>query len=208
MDPNQQLPQLRPQDQRIDSSYLDQIAAPMQQKTLNPAILWGLIGGSLLIMGIIIMILLSSGGPSTSERMTAFLYRVQSLKTLVSDSTDTLKSSELRAANSSLSSVLTGIQTETSTLLSGSSEKVASKPPKDSPILSEYEQINTKLEDARLNVAFDRVYAREVVYQIATLRTEMLSIYNDSSSKELHAFLETADKDLKGLSEDIAKFNE
>lgn len=207
MQPNQQSPELQPVSQRIDSSYLDEISAPAVQKTISPLILWGLIGGGLLVVGIFMMMLFSSGGPSTSERLTDFLYRVQSLKELVSQSDENLQSSKLRAANSGLSSVLSGVQTETSTLLSGASEKIATKPPKGSAILTEYEQIDAKLEDARLNVAFDRTYAREIVYQITKLRTEMSVIYDDSSSAELRTFLESADEDLKALSSDIEKIN-
>lgn len=206
MQPNQE-PQLLPQEQRIDTTYLDTIATPQTQHTLNPKLLWGLIFGGLLLVGVFLMMLFSSGGPSNSERMTSFLYRVQSLKGLVDTSTDTLKSSQLVAANASLSSILTGIQSETAASVKSGKEKVASKPPKGSAILTEYEEINQKLETARLNVSFDRTYAREVAYQITKLRTEMVPIYEDSSSKELRNFLETADEDLKNLNVDIKKFD-
>ncbi|MCA9341619.1 hypothetical protein KC952_03750 [Candidatus Saccharibacteria bacterium] len=210
MPPGYQPNQSQSYDQGLDASYLDQIAAPAQQKIMNPFILWGLIGGALLIVIIFIMVLFSSGQPSSAQRMNNFLFRVDALNSLVKDSQKTIRNPKLHTANGSLSSILTSIQTETTKFLnkSGSSDKkVRLKPPKGSPILAEYIQINKKIDEARLNAIFDRVYAREVAYQIAKLRTEMVPIYKDTSSKKIREFLENSDKDLKALSEDIKKIN-
>lgn len=150
--------------------------------------------------------LMSSGGPSQTERISSFIYRVQALDKLSSDNAKIIQSSDLRALNSSMSTILTGVDTAMQESLG--KENKAKKPPKDSPITAEYEKITKKLDDARLNVVFDRAYAREVAYQLNKLRAEMNYIYDGTKSKSLRTSLEKADADIKKLSEDFSKFNQ
>lgn len=212
MNPNEQRPQPPtyqqplPQAQAIDPSYLDQIATPVQKKTMNPLFLWVGIGAILLALLVGVFALLNSGGPSQTEKVSSFIFRVQALKKLSTDSTKSVQSSELRALNGSMGTILTGI--DTTLQASAVTDKKSAKAPKGSKVTVEYEQIAQKLDDARLNVAFDRTYAREVAYQLGKLRSEMNYIYDGSKSKTLRTNLEKADADIKKLAADFTKFNQ
>ncbi|HEY0965083.1 MAG TPA: hypothetical protein VGE13_01240 [Candidatus Saccharimonadales bacterium] len=206
--PPQDPPQLQPipDQSQFDSSYLDQIAAPVQQKQANPLMLWGLIGGVLLAVIIFMMVLLSSGAPSPSKRVADLLSRTQSLKEVTQDSAKKIKDSKLRAANSSLASILSGMENDFTTYLSSTG---GSKPEsaKDGPIAEEFTTLSEKLEDARLNERFDTVYAREVGYQIKQIRSDFTIIYKSVKSKSFQDVLIKQDKSLEDLSSDFSTFN-
>lgn len=198
-------PQLEPlpDQSQMDGSYLDQIATPTQQKTLNPVVLWAMIGGVVLAVVIFIMLLLSSGAPSQTERTISLLVRTQSLKAMTQDSAKNIKDSKLRAANGSLTTILSGMENEFTTYLTSSGEKT----PKDSPVTAEFTAVNEKLEDARLNERFDTVYAREVAYQIRKIRSEFSIIYDSIKSESFKETLAKEDKSLEDLSTDFTTFN-
>lgn len=195
-----------PNQPQLDGTYLDQIATPMQQKTLNPMLLWAMIGGVVLVVIIFAMVLLSSGGPSQTERIAGLLARTQSLRTMTQDSVKTIKDSKLRAANGSLTTILSGMENEFTTYLTSSGEG-ALKRPKDDPVAAEFTAVSQKLEDARLNERFDTVYAREVAYQITKIRTEFAIIYDGIKSESFKEILQKEDKSLEDLSADFTTFN-
>lgn len=191
---------------QFDSTYLDQIATPSQQKTINPLLLWAMIGGVVLVVIIFAMVLLSSGGPSQTERIAGLLARTQSLKTMTQDSVKTIKDSKLRAANGSLTAILSGMENEFTAQLSSSGGNLP-KRPADDPIAAEFTATSEKLEDARLNERFDTVYAREIAYQIKKIRTEFSIIYDNSKSESFKEILAKEDKSLEDLNEDFTAFN-
>ncbi len=202
--------QLQPLPGGFDGTYLDTIAAPVPTKTVNPLLLWGMIGGLLLIVTIFFTMLLSSNGgaPSNSQRLHSFIERTQALKKLTTTSAKNINSSSLRASNSSLSTILSGVETETSAHISALGMETPKKSNKiPSKTANDYETIAKNLDDARLNVAFDRVYAREVTNQIAQLRSEMSVIYKNTRSADYKTKLAAKDIDLKKLGEDFANFN-
>jgi hypothetical protein len=191
---------------QFDSNYLDQISTPVQQKTLNPMLLWAMIGGVVLAVVVLALVLLSSGAPSQTERVANLLARTQSLKTLTQDSVKTVKDSKLRAANGSLTTILSGMENEFTTYLTSSGEKTQKRPSND-PIAAEFATVSGKLEEARLNERFDTVYAREIAYQIKKIRSEFSTIYDGIKSESFKEILEKEDKNLEDLSTDFAAFN-
>jgi len=191
---------------QFDSNYLDQISTPVRQKTLNPMLLWAMIGGVVLAVVILALVLLSSGAPSQTERISNLLARTQSLKTLTQDSVKTVKDSKLRAANGSLTTILSGMENEFTTYLTSSGEKTQ-KRPNDDPIAVEFATVSEKLEEARLNERFDTVYAREIAYQIKKIRSEFSTIYDDVKSESFKEILAKEDKNLEDLNTDFAAFN-
>ncbi len=210
--PNGQLPQVPPELQpmpgqsQFNPSYLDQIAAPVQQKKASPLLLWGMIGGVLLAVIVFMMILVSSGAPSPSQRVTSLLTRTQSLKSTTQDSAKKIKNSKLRAANSSLASILSGMENDFTTYLTSTGSKDP-KADKDDPVTKEFAALSEKLEDARLNERFDTVYAREVGYQIKQIRSELTVAYKSVKSKSFQETLVKQDTSLEDLSKEFSSFN-
>ncbi len=188
--------------------YLNSISSPTQTKMINPWLLWIAIGGFLITILTVGSLLAFGGGEGKTERYNNFLYRVQSLQELTRDSSRQIKSSELLAANGSLSTIVAGAEPEITKYSPSADDKKSLKAPKESPILAEFAALDARLEDARLNVRFDPTYAREVTYQISKLRSEINMVYEDTNSPGLKTYLETFDKDLEGLSKQFSRFNQ
>lgn len=190
-----------------DVTYLDSIAAPLPAKTLKPWQLWGIIGAVLLVIIIVVMMVSSSGGTSNTERYTAYLTRLQSLEKLMKDSSKNIQNSQLRAFNSSTATNLTTADTDGVALLNVYDLKKLPEVKKNNPIVAEYEVLSAKLNDARLNGIYDRVYAREIGYQLATLRAEMNTLYKGSKNKKVRTYLEATDGNLKPAVTQFNQFN-
>ena len=199
------LPPLQPLD--TGGSYLDTIAAPQRQNTLNPFVLWGIIGGVILALIIAVLLMFNSGGPSQAESFTAYVHRTQALTKLTTNSKKTIQSTELRALNATTNIVLNTANQESTSVLTAVQLKNLPAPAKSSPVTAEFSQLTTKLNDARLNVVYDRVYAREVGYQLAKIRAELSTLYKSSKSKSLRTYLEKTDGNLKPLVSQYNEFN-
>jgi hypothetical protein len=200
-DPLQQSPQ-------VPSDYLNQIAAPAQVKTLNPLLLWGLIGG-LLILGVIIILAISSSarGPSSSS-LAAVAAKLSNLKTLSEKASDNIQSSELRTINSSLTLVLTNTNRDLAEPLKV--QNISLKDKKNKAVVAaakDLTSLESRLEDARLNAAYDRTYAREMTYALKTLQSDMTVLYKKSRSKSLKTALDTGYENLAPLTKDFENFN-
>lgn len=197
----------QPQPQ-IPSDYLNQIAAPAQVKTMNPLLLWSMIGG-LLVLGIIIVIAISSGsqGPSSSS-LTAVAAKLSNLKALSQSAEDNIQSSELRTLNSSLTLVLTNTNRDMAAPLKA--QDISLKDKKNKTVIAaqkDLTELESRLEDARLNAAFDRTYAREMTYALKTLQSDMTVLYKKSRSKSLKTALDTGYENLTPLTKEFENFN-
>lgn len=169
--------------------------------------LWSLIGGGMLLLIIVGSLILSSGGPSQADRLIAVVYRIQALEKLSSDSSKQIQDSTLRALNGTMLSVLTGADQESSVPLANNNIKTLPSVKKTNPISVEYMSLASKLDDARLNVNFDRVYAREIAYQLATIHAEMGTIYKNTRSTSLKSYLDKTDKNLQPLQKQFQDYN-
>ena len=187
--------------------YLNQIAAPAPQKTINPLMLWGAIGGVLLLLFGAVFFITNSGGPSYSQQLSNFVYRIDAMKKLVNDNSKNVQSSELRRANSALSLTLTNTKRDSAAPLAAADIKKLPTAPKTSAVTKEFAAVSTRLEDARLNNQFDRVYVREISYQIATARSEIKRLGNTSKSKSLKEFLTSAENNFAPLNDQFESFN-
>jgi hypothetical protein len=189
-------------------NYLDTIAAQPQVKTMNPMLLWVIIGGVLVFAAVVIMLVLSAGGGST-DKVTRFGARVSSLQTVSTESQETIKSGGLRTLNSSLGLVLTNTNRELQEPLTALGVKIDNeKQSTVAAVAAETEELKQRLEDARLNATFDRTYAREITFYLKSLRTEMRDIYSSTKSDELKEVLETTDANLAPLLTGFSDFNE
>ena len=199
---NQQLPPVH------DPSYLDTIAVKPHAKTMNPFILWGLIGGGLLLAVLAILAIASAGGPSNKEKLTTFAARMSSLQAISEDVQEDIQSSELRTLNSNLTLVLANANRDLAPLLSD--QKISLKEKKNEQVkavAADTTELTDRLEDARLNAVFDRTYAREIKYYLTSLRSEMRELYGASKSTSLKEVLASTDKNIKPLRGDFSSFN-
>lgn len=135
--------------------------------------------------------------------------RLNTTQTIANDSQKNLKSSQLRSLNSNLRLFFTNTQRDIAKPLA--SFGVSAKTTSDSTIQTEAataKAITQRLEDARLNAVYDRTYAREMDYQLATLLTLLRQTYNNSGDTATKRFLEDTYDNLAPIQQDFADFNE
>lgn len=118
--------------------------------------------------------------------------------------TDLVKDSGIRNMSASLKSVLSEIKLGYKTIMEeeyGINVENLSK--EEDPIVvgegEHNDELNTKLENARLNGILDRVYLREITMEIAYLRSYQSEIVERTSNENVKAFALKAEGNLKDL---------
>ncbi len=199
---------MQPEQPQYPTNYLDTIAAQPQAKTMNPMMLWLLIGGVLAFAVVVLMFVFSAGGGAT-ERITRFGARMSSLQTVTSESQEQIKSGELRSLNSSLTLVLTNANRDLEEPLTSLGIEIDNEKQSTVALVAdETEELNGRLEDARLNAIFDRTYVREMSFYIKSLRTEIRGIYGSTKNDDLKDVLQTTENNLAPLLTGFENFNE
>lgn len=200
MDPNQ------PQQPSYSIDYLNQIA-PQQTKRRflsNKQLIIGGILGVVILVVVVMSIILNAGSTTQSSQQLAA--RLQSTETIVGDANSAIKSSQLRALNSSLKIFLTNANRDIAAPLLRDGITVTKIDKK--VIAAEVgTDITDRLEDARLNAVYDRTYAREIAYRLQTIITLMRSLYESTRNEEFKTFLSTAYTNLEPTQKAFAEFN-
>jgi hypothetical protein len=197
MDPNQ--PQYS-----ID--YLNNIAPAPQKPGINKRLLILVAGGGvilLIILGSIFAALLNGGG--SGDKLQTLAARLQTLQTVAHDAQVNIKSNDLRTTNSSLDIYLTNANRDIATPL----ESRGVNPEKlDKSIVAREAgtELTDALEDARLNAVYDRTYAREMSYQLATVTALIADIDTSTNDSALKKYLETTRANLTPIEEQLANF--
>lgn len=194
--------------QPLPSDYLNQIA-PKPPKRLDffrqkPIFIGALCLGVIIfiiILGIISSSLSNNIG--STERLAARLMSTKSTATLA---TSNIKSTKLRALNSSLGIYLTNTIRDATPILAKNNIKI-NKLSKKVTLAESNETILATLEDARLNAIYDRIYAGEMAHQLDTTLILMRQIFTDTRSATLKSFLDNAYKTLEPTQKDFAEFN-
>lgn len=198
---------MQPNNQPLSSDYLNQIAAPPPVKTLNPFVLWGLIGGVLLLVVIVVIAVSSGSKPSTSS-LTSVATKLSKLKTVSEQAQSNIQSSELRSLNSSLTLVLTNANHDMAAPLKAQKIKITNKKNASvAKVTSYFDGLDTRLEDARLNAVYDRTYAREMSFALKTLQSDMSVLYKSSHSTSLKTVLDTTNRNLQPITQSFQDFN-
>lgn len=192
----------------LPEDYLNQIA-PKPQKRLGyfskKPIVVGAIALGVIIL-IFVIVLISSGisnSIGSTERLAA---RLVSTKTTVDSATVNIKSTKLRALNSSLGIYLTNTIRDATPILAKKNIKIE-KLDKNVALAESNAKMLETLEDARLNAIYDRIYASEMANQLDTILILMREIYKSSNGEELKSFLDNAYKTLEPTQKEFADFN-
>ena len=196
---------MNPNNQQTSLDYLNQISTSTSPK--KPFILnkFVLLGAGAIILFIIIIIIGSflSGGSKPIEQLAA---RLNATDSILSDATPKVKSSQLRTFNSNLKIYLTNTIRDLTPILT--KQKIDIK--KLSPNITASENTTPTLailEDARLNVVYDRTYAREMSYKLTTVLALMNQILLSTTDTDLKTFLNSAITNLEPTQKQFADFN-
>lgn len=208
-----QFPQPQPQpdsQQQPEYSieYLNQISGANAAQTGGPSKLVMIIAGVVGLLAVLLFaVMLFASGPSASDKATDVYLRIQTLESLASESQDDLRNNDLRAINSGLALQLANSLNDLQTPL-GNVGVDAGKISKDSSSAENAyaASIQSDFDDAKLNVQLDNTYAREMSYQLETLRAMMQSTYDATNSASLKEALDNTDKQLAPFREKLADF--
>ncbi len=201
MYPNQQTPPV------YSTDYLNQIAPQGPKKRWGLSRMQLMIAGALALAVLIVIILaivLNSGGSSKPEQQLAA--KLIMTEKLTDDAKDKLKSSTLRTLNSNLKINLTQINRNIVDPLKKDKIDVASL---DAKVVASESgtDILSRLEDARLNVNYDRTYAREIAYQLELIVALMRQINTSTDNADLKTFLDGAYTNLQPTQKSFEDFN-
>lgn len=205
--PQQQPPAPQPEQSPTQYSidYLNQIAPKAPKKPLNNRILILAAGGGILLILIVGILSLLGGGSTPTTNMETLSARLTTLTKITTDSQKNIKSNQLNGINSNLNIFLTNADHDIITPLKNNGIDPANID-KTITAAENGSALTAKLDDARLNAVFDRTYAHEMSYQLATVHALMQSIYNATKSGSMKSFLQTSDTNLSTIKKQLDDF--
>lgn len=197
---------MQPQQTDLPHDYLDQIAAPKKQPGMNNKLFLSVVIGGALIAILVGIFLVFSGMSSKPAALQTLGLRLETIQKVSNDSQKTIKSGKLRTINSNLTLYLTNTNRDLALQLT--SNGIDLKKLDKNEIADESgDELTKKLEEARLNVVFDRTYANELTYQLETIDVLMNQVYKSTKSKSLKTFLESSNTGLQALKKQFSEFN-
>lgn len=189
------------------ADYLDQIAGPVPTKnTKGVYLLWAIIILSIITAGVLAFTMLSNR-PTSMSRATELYLRMETLKKVSENTHRQLRSNDLRVSNRSFSLFLTNAIRDIEAPIKAAGIKKSEIPKsirnREAALSS---QLKDTFDEALLNVSLDRVYAREMTYQLNTLQAMMKAVGEMSSNKEILAYLETTNSNLAPVMRSFSEF--
>ena len=188
--------------------YLDSISTAPKKGAgaVSDKLFFGvIIGGAIVVLLVGLMVLLS-GGTSSKEDMARLSVRLQNFQKISDTARKTIVSSELRATNINLSLALTNANRDIEDPLTAygiDSEKISDKITSEEDI----EELTKKLEDARLNAIFDRTYAREMTFELGNLLILIEQLQDKTKNSDQQEFLSTLHTNIKPLQKQFDAFS-
>jgi hypothetical protein len=186
--------------------YLNQIAPQEKKPGMSNKFFLFIIGGGLLVAIIVGIFALSSGSNGPTQKMQTLSARLTTLQTISDKAQKNIKSGDLRSTNSSLTIFLTNANRDIVTPFGKNGVDIKKI---DKKIISKEAgtAVTKKLEDARLNAVYDRIYASEMGYQLETVAALMKDIYTNSKSKSLKEFLVATDDNLLPIKKQFQEYS-
>lgn len=191
---------------QLPPDYLSQISPDSPKKMQFSRKQIVIFGSALAVILVIIISIVTSAlfnSPKSEEKLAARLLTTQEI---VNDATGKLKSTQLRALNGNLKIYLTNTIRDIEAPLANDGIKI-SKLSKSVTSAESSEETLATLEDARLNVIYDRIYALEMAYKLDTVLTLMRQIHSNTSNDDLKDLLTEATTNLEPTQKAFADFN-
>lgn len=199
---------MNPDQNQYPIDYLNQIAPEQPKAGLNNKKFFLLVGGGILLAIIVLVVVLtSSSNNGPKDKMQTLAARITTLQDISSKAQTNLKSGSLRATNSNLVIFLTNANHDIAEPLKNNGVDTKNI---DKYITAKEDgtELKQELEDARLNVIYDRTYAREMTYQLETTAALMGDIYDRTNSKSLKDFLLKTDENLQPIKKTFSEFTD
>ena len=187
------------------TDYLDTIAAPQPQKTMNKFLLFAMIGG-IIVAAVLAVIMLSSLGkkPDFSTQSAAVSERIATLQAVVDEHQKHLTDNRLRVTNATLSATLTTMSKDLTTIMT---ERGLKPTTKVSVTETAYEtKLQETLNDAYLLGSLDRSYPSEMAYQLSLLKTQLRRLKLQANNETVDDFYDTSLASIEQVSKEFSDF--
>jgi hypothetical protein len=177
--------------------------------------IWTMLGAGLLIIVIVIVMVLTAAMNKVDSKDQDLMIESYWMSTYLMEETfdeysEDLKSPDIRNMTASLKSVLSEIiLNDTNILLEEYGIEVDDGDDEEGIPADESAkntELNSVLEDARLNGILDRVYVREITMQIAQLRAKQSEIAARTKNDKAREFAEKAESNLDNIYEQFHNY--
>lgn len=188
--------------------YLDSIATVPKNAGKGPSdrFFFGAIIAAALVALVVGGFVLLAGRGDGQADLSTLSVRLKNLQEIADDNQKNIVSSKLRGTNTNLSLVLANANRDISAELTASGI-AANKIDAEIVARENTDELEEILEDARLNGIFDRIYSREMAYELETLLILIAQLEEDTKSTSQQEFLTTTYDNLAPLQESFAKFD-
>ena len=200
-----------------DLDYLNQISAGVQNQAQKPTfldkkmkIIIGILGGAILLL-IILVAAVGSSPKETEATATSELgrlyTRVEELTKTITKYNGSVSKPSLRSTGASFSTLLAELSTTTKSYLTNYGIELNAITPSasDTTLIT---NLNSSLENYRLNGILDRKYASEMYFQIRYLIVIEDSVREKTTDTNLQTYLESSKTSLSRLQETFYNFSE
>ena len=189
--------------------YLDKISSKQKKSGFTRkqvAIFGGLLLAAFGVLAAL-MIANGGGGQNITEMSQTLVVRSNALAEVATESQPNTRNQSLSNTNSALAVQLRSAHSSLTTAFSGAGVSVE-KPNKKIVEAESNQELLEKFEDARLSGTFDRVYSREMSYQIEKTMILINDIHARTNKQELKESLESVYGNLEPLQKQLSEFSD
>jgi len=188
--------------------YLNQIATPIRVKKVSPLLVFGLIAGILVTVGLsLFMIIKSTAPPNVNAQLYSLQARLDTLGTVTTNTGPRLTQNNLSSINSTLGTTIKSMQANLKAHMD-------SKGLKDAKLIAAAKKteasfgdaLSQSLDDAYLTGTLDRSYSSEITYQLTLLKSKLQKLKAAANSASFNDFYDKNVPSLDTVSEQLSKF--
>jgi len=193
-------------DTSFPVDYLNEIAPKQQPVQMNRFAVFGLIGGVLLLAFSVVMMMVNSQ-PNYTKQAQSTLARIETLQAATKEQQSRLTENELSSMNTTLTTSLGSMGTELKSSLKDAKIKTELVGDAKKTEKAYSDKLSKTLEDAYLTGALDRVYAREMSYQLSILKSYLQKLKTASGNRKAIAdYVATNSKTLDAATKSFSNF--
>lgn len=193
-------------DTSFPVDYLNEIAPKQQPVQVNRFAVFGLIGGVLLLAFAIVMMMVNSQ-PNYTKQAQSTLARIETLQAATKEQQSRLTENELSSMNTTLTTSLGSMGTELKSSLKDAKIKTELVGDAKKTEKAYSDKLSKTLEDAYLTGSLDRVYAREMSYQLSILKSYLQKLKTASGNRKAIAdYVATNSKTLDAATKSFSNF--
>lgn len=201
-----------------NQAYLDQISTPTslkKTKNSNGSFLKQVFIALGIAVGLFALIaifggIISANRVSEKDSAIALKLRSDNIQTVITEYNASIKSSDLRSTNTSLSGILSDVSSTLETYITSTlsvKQKEYTKKVVDKEA-SALEELKNELFEAKINGLLDRTFARKMIYETQNLINYENTLKKATRNESLKSYLSSSANSLMVLHDTFSDFSE